>query len=292
VKIRRTVATLVFLGLTAVASVAGAADAAAPAQTTRTLAVVPFYSPEKMWQLYTPFIDYLRRATGEPWELKLYPDHESMIAGVCAGGVDVALLGPVPLGRVNRACGVLPFLVPLGRDGKPAYHSMLLSIDPAVTTVGGLRGKRVGFFKGSTAAHIIPLKMLRDAGLGPGDFESVFFESQDRIMTALLSHELAGAGVKETLYRRFEKEPVQLLQTSEALPNFALAALPSQPPARRERLSAALLKLRPRENAADAETMKGWDDEIRNGFVAPAPDFLPSVLRVHDIYETVMHENR
>jgi ABC-type phosphate/phosphonate transport system substrate-binding protein len=204
----------------------------------------------------------------------------------------VTLLGPVPLGRVNRACGVLPFLVPRGKDGKPAYRSMLLSSDPAVVKVADLRGKKVGLFKGSTAAHIIPLKMLNDAGLGPGTFVPVFFESQDRIMTALLSREVSGAGVKEALFRRFEKDPVHLLQASDPLPNFAFAALPSQPPALRARLVAALLKVRPLEDTAAAAIVKGWDDEIKNGFVVPPPDFLPAVLGVYDVYEMVMHESR
>ena len=291
-RVRCTVAAVVLLGLAGVAAPAGAADPAAPARTALTLAVIPFYSPERMWQLYTPFIDFLRRETGEPWELKLYPDHEAMVAGVCAGEVDVTLLGPVPLGRVNRACGALPFLVPLDKAGAPVFHAVLLSSDPAVKTVAGLRGKKIGFFKGSTGAHIIPLKMLGDAGLGRGAFEPVFFEGQDRIMTALLSHEIAGAGVKEALFRRFEKDAVQLLQTSEALPNFAFVALPSQPAALRARFVAALLKLKPRERPDDVGIVKGWDDEIKNGFMTPEPDFLPSVLKVYDIYESVMHESR
>jgi len=289
VTVRRTPAALALLVLAALTPLAAAA---APSRATRTLAVIPFYSPERMWLLYTPLIDYLRRETGEPWELKLYANHDDMLAGVCAGDVDVTLLGPVPLGRVNRACGAFPFLVPRGKDGKPVFHSMLLSGDPAVTTVAGLRGKKIGLFKGSTGAHVIPLKMLRDAGLGPGSFEPVFYEGQDRIMTALLSREVQGAGVKEALYRRFEKEPVRLLQTSEELPNFAFVALPAQPPAVRARFVAALLKLDPGTSAADAAAVKGWDDEIKNGFTAPAPDFLPAVLKVYDIYETVMHESR
>ena len=253
-----------------------------PPRAARTLAVIPFYSPERMWLLYTPLIDYLRRETGEPWELKLYPNHETMIAGVCAGEVDVTLLGPVPLGRVNRACGALPFLVPLDKDGKPVFHAVLLSSDPAVTTVAGLRGKKVGFFKGSTGAHIIPLKMLGDAGLGPGAFEPVFFEGQDRIMTALLAHEIAGAGVKEALYRRFEKDPVRLLQTSEPLPNFAFVALPSQPAALRARFVAALLKLKPRESPADAEDREGLgrrDQERLHGPGARFPPLRPQGVR-------------
>jgi ABC-type phosphate/phosphonate transport system substrate-binding protein len=271
------------------------ADAAAdaPARPALTLAVVPFYSPERMWQLYAPFIEYLRRETGEPWELKLYPSHEAIVAGICRGEVDVSLLGPAPLGLVNRTCGAAPFLVPLGKDGQPVYHSMLLTADPAVSSTAHLRGRKVGFMKGSTAAHVLPLKMLGDAALGPGSFEPVFYESQDKIMTALLERQVAGAGVKEALYRRFQKEPLlRLLQTSEALPNFAFAALPAQPAERRQRFVAALLRLNPRESAADAALVKAWDDEIKNGFLVPGPDFLPAVLRVDEIGRSVMHEHR
>lgn len=286
------VAILLSLGMIAVASAGAAEEGLSPDPRARTLAVIPFYSPERMWQLYSPLIEYLRRETGEPWELKLYANHKAMVESVCRNEVDVTLLGPVPLARVNKECGVLPFLVPNGGDGKPTYRSMLLTGDSAVRTVAGLRGKRVGFFRGSTAAHVLPVKMLRDVGLGPGSYKPVFFESQDRIMTALLSHEIAGAGVKESLYRRFEQEPVRLLKASEELPNFAFCALPTQAPARRQRFVAALLKLRPQQSADDAQTVKGWDDEIRNGFAPPAPDFLPAVIRTLAIFEAVMHETR
>ncbi|HWR97707.1 MAG TPA: phosphate/phosphite/phosphonate ABC transporter substrate-binding protein, partial [Candidatus Methanoperedens sp.] len=251
-----------------------------------------YYSPERMWQLYTPFIEYLRRETGEPWELRLVSNHEAMLEAVCGGQVDVAFLGPVPLGRAYRRCGVVPFLLALGKDGSPVYRAMLLTSDPAVTAAADLRGRKVGFFRGSTAAHVLPAKMLADAGLGPGSYQPVFLESQDRLMTALLLHEIAGAGVKETLYRRFEKEPIRLLQVSEPLPSFALAALPAQPPAVRERLVAVLLKLRPAGAAPEAETVCGWDDEVRNGFVAVSPDFLPAVLRLQEIAEKLLHDGR
>jgi ABC-type phosphate/phosphonate transport system substrate-binding protein len=274
--------------------IAPAAPAAEKADTkiARTLAVIPFYAPERMWQLYSPFVAYLGSRTSEPWELKLYASHEEMVRAVCAGEVDVALLGPVPLGRVNIACGAAPLLVALGRDGKPVYRAMLLTSDPAVASIEALRGRKVGFFRGSTAAHVVPLRMLRDAGLAPGSFEEVYFESQDKMLTALLERKIAGCGVKEALYRRFEQEPVRLLQVSQELPNFALAVLPTLPQAVRERLAAALLALRPKERPADAEAMRGWDDEVANGFAVPPPGFLPAVLRLRDVYEAVIHESR
>ncbi len=260
------------------------------AAAVRFFAVIPFYAPEQMWRLYEPFVEHLRTQTGERWELKLYPGQDAMVAAVCAGEVDVALLGPVPLGRVNRACGATPFLVALARDGRPVYHAMLVTADPAVVSISGLRGRKVGLMRGSTAAHALPVKMLRDGGLAPSDYASVFFESQDKIMTALLSREVSGAGVKETLYRRFAGEQLRLLASSEPLPNFALAALPALPPAVRERFAAALLRLRPLERPADAETTKGWDDEIKHGFVLPAPDFLDLALKTHQVYESTVHE--
>jgi phosphonate transport system substrate-binding protein len=264
-----------------------------PEKPVRTLAVIPFYAPERMWQLYTPFVEYLTRETGERWELKLFPNHESMVEGVCAGTVDVTLLGPVPLGRVNRKCGAVPFLVSLDKAGKPEYHAMLLTAEPGVTAAAGLRGKRIGLMKGSTAAHVLPLQMLREAGIGPGDFQPVFLESQDRIMAALLAREVAGAGVKEALYLRFAKEPaIRLLQVSQPLPNFSLAALPAQPPDVRDRVVVALLRLRPLERPRDAEVVKGWDDEIKNGFVLPPAGFLPAALNLAEIAEKTLHESR
>jgi ABC-type phosphate/phosphonate transport system substrate-binding protein len=112
------------------------------------------------------------------------------------------------------------------------------------------------------------------------------------MMTALLDGSIAGAGFKEALFRRFEKDGLHLLRTSDPVPNFAFAALPSQPPAFRERLVAALMKLHPRENAADAATVKAWDDEVKNGFMLPGPDFLPAVRRLHQLSRALAHEDR
>ena len=257
-----------------------------------TVAVIPFYSPEKIWLLYSPLIEYLKKTTGHPWELKLYPNHDSLIEDLCGGQIGVALLGPVPLGRANQKCDAEPLIVALGKDGKPTYRSVIVTSDAAVTALGGVRGKKFGFFKGSTAAHIVPAKLLRDAGLGMDAVEQVFLESQDRIMTALLTREISAAGVKETLYRKFEKEPLRVITISEPLPNFAFSALPSLPSRVRERFVQALLRLKPHANNQDAATMKDWDDEIKNGFMLPADDYLPAVLKLLTTTREIMHEVR
>lgn len=270
----------------------GLADADSPPASApvSTVAIIPFYSPEKIWSLYTPFIDYLKSETGLPWELKLYPDHNSLIEELCGGQLAIALLGPIPLGRVLEKCGATPTLVALDKEGNPTYRSIMISGDPAVKELGDLKGKKFGFFKGSTAAHIVPLKMLLDNGLGNA-IQPVFLESQDRIMTALLTNELAGAGVKEGLYRKFKSEPLRVLQSSSPLPNFAFCPAPALPAALKERFAAALLKLQPRTSPVDRERVGSWDDEIKNGFVAASPDYVESVRQLHHVYHEVTHED-
>ncbi len=263
-----------------------------PAQPSRySVAIIPFYTPEKIWLLYTPFIQYLSTATGLPWELKLYPDHNSLIQDLCSDKVGIALLGPAPMGRANQKCNAKPFLVALSKDGKPSFHSIIVTSDPAITELSKVRGNKFGFFKGSTAAHILPMKMLKDAGLATGAFKPVFFESQDRIMTALLTQEVSAAGVKETLYRKFKNEPLRVLKTSGPLPNFAFCASPSLSAEIRERFIAVLTKLQPLSNDNDAAAVRSWDDEIKNGFMPPAEEYLGSVLKLHTVYREIMHED-
>ncbi len=292
---QRCIGILVACALVLVLRAARAAEAPKalhPHGSLYTLSVIPFYGPEKMWALYAPFVEQLRKTTGQPWELKLYSDHDSLIADLCSGDVSIALLGPVPLGRANRQCGARPVLVALGKDGKPFYRSVIVTIDPAVTELRMLAGRKFGLFEGSTAAHIVPLKMLKDAGLGEGSVDLVYFEGQDRIMTALLTREVDAAGVKESLYRKFRNEPIRALRTSDPLPNFAFCASPETKPPALDRLVAWLLKLKPLAAAADAATVRTWDDEIKNGFAAPDADFLPSVARLNDVYQEITREAR
>jgi ABC-type phosphate/phosphonate transport system substrate-binding protein len=120
----------------------------------------------------------------------------------------------------------------------------------------------------------------------------VFLESQDRIMAALLAGEVAAGGLKETLYQKFRKENLRIVATSDQLPNFALCALPSFPEKARDRLLAALLRLKPLASKADAETVTHWDDEIKNGFSIPDEHFLPAIINFYSTYWEVTNASR
>lgn len=257
-----------------------------------TVSVIPFYGPEKIWTLYAPFVDFLRETTGKPWELKLFASHEKLIEGFCDGQVALALLGPVPLGRVIEKCGAEPVAVALSADGTPFYRSVLVTSDPTITSLEALRGKKVGFFRGSTAAHILPRKLLRDAGLGKAEIAPVFYESQDHIVNALLAHRVAAAGLKEGLFKRFKGDDLLALKVSEPLPNFAFAAAPGLNAATRTLFTETLMRLHPATSATDAKRMATWDDEVRNGFIPPSASFRASIKELVTLTNEIMLEDR
>jgi phosphate/phosphite/phosphonate ABC transporter binding protein len=257
-----------------------------------SIGIIPFYSPEQIWQLYAPFIDYLNKTTGATWELKLYHNHDSIIDALCSGGVSVALLGPVPLGRAHQKCRAAPLVVSLGSDGKPFYRSVIVAGDKTIQSLNDLRGKTFALFKGSTAAHIIPLQMLKDGGIPAEAIHPVFYESQTSIMNALLKHEVAAAGIKKSLFEKFRGEPLRVLKTSDPLPHFSFCATQALDSRARKAFTGVLARLKPLTSDRDRLQVHGWDDEIKNGFILPTGAYLEDVLKVHRIYREIMHEDQ
>ncbi len=256
-----------------------------------TITVIPYYSPEKLWIKFSPLIEYLRQTTGKRWKLKLYPSHDATIDALCRGEVSFALLGPVPLARGIERCGVEATAVAIGPDGTLFYHSVIVTLDPAISSLPQLKGKKIGMFRGSTAAHVVPFKMLMSAGIGRVDIKPVYFEGQDRIMNALLGSEVAAAGVKESMLKRFADAHLRVLQTSEPLPNFAFSASPKLNSQTKELFVDALLRLKPRKNLDHRRLMLDWDDEIKNGFVQPPASYRASVMDLLSVYREVMSGN-
>jgi ABC-type phosphate/phosphonate transport system substrate-binding protein len=257
---------------------------AAAAEAPLRLGVVPFFAPEKIWALYTPFIEFLRERTGLPWELKVYPDHDALVGAVCRGEVSVSLLGPAPAARVMERCRVRPLAVALSEEGLPTYTAVIVTTDPAVASLKDLRGKPFGYFKGSTAAHLIPMKMLDEARVPLSEIPLVSFSGQDRIVDALLRRDISGAGIKESLYRKAAAPEFRKVAESGELPNFAFYSSPSLTQAVERKFVSALLSLSPRSNESDRALAAPWDDEVKHGFVLPPKGFLESVTELGKVF--------
>ncbi|BCB96866.1 hypothetical protein JZK55_17880 [Dissulfurispira thermophila] len=118
------------------------------------IGILPYYAPDKIWHFYTPFIDYLNKATDISWELKLYHNYDAIVDGLCNGEIAIAYLGPNPLGLASEKCKAKPLLVIIGEDGKPFYRSIIFSNNHKINSLKELKGKPFAFGEGKC------LKML------------------------------------------------------------------------------------------------------------------------------------
>ncbi|MEW5746540.1 MAG: PhnD/SsuA/transferrin family substrate-binding protein [Nitrospirota bacterium] len=247
------------------------------------IGIVPFYTPESIWRSYSPLVRYLNETTALQWKLKLFNSHNAIINGICSGEIDIAFLGPVPFGRASTQCGARPLLVAIGKNGKPYYHSVIVTARTSIETIGDVRGKRFALYKHSTASYVLPLKMLEDEGIALEEITPVYYTSQDRIVDALIRHEADAAGVKESLYEKFKKLNLRKLKISEPLPNFVFCTAPNTGPEIAEAFSTALLRLKPRSRKADKKITGEWDEEIRYGFMKPPATFLRDIARIQEL---------
>lgn len=248
------------------------------------MGIVPFYAPEKIWGLYAPLIEHLNKTTGIRWELKLYHNHDAIIDGFCRSEVAVAFLGPVPFGRAQERCRIRPLLVALGSDGKPEYSAVIITSDSEVRALGDVRGKKFGFFEGSTAAYVLPRKLLEDEGIVMSAIKPVFMKGQDKIMDAVVKHEITAAGVKESLYKKFRGTDIRMLKISEPVPNFVFCASPVLPQRVEKKFIESLRRLQPRTNPDDRRTVQAWDEEIKHGFILPPGNYEEDCRRLTALY--------
>jgi ABC-type phosphate/phosphonate transport system substrate-binding protein len=283
---RRLVPVLILIALLPfLPASAGATGGSGPPAARLLVGVVPFYAPEKIHQLYTPFVEYLSRVTGLPWELKVYPDHDSFVREVGAGKVAVAFLGPVPAARVGRRIRIQPLAAAVGPDGRPSYRSVVVTVDPAVKSLRDLDGKDFGYFKGSTAAHLVPLSLLDRAGANLSSIRLVPFPGQDGLVEALLAGTVPAAGIKESLFLKFRSSGLRMVAVSGNLPTFAFYATSSLPAAAGRKIARALLDFSPGTKERDRLAAASWDDEVKYGFVRPPKGFEASVEEMGTLYE-------
>ncbi len=252
---------------------------------TEYIGIIPFYAPEKMWTLYLPLIDYLNKTTNITWGLKLQKNIEETVNAVCKGDISIAFLGPIPISKAQKKCGARLLLVALATDQKPYFHSVLVTSDSSVKSLSDLKGKEFGFIEGSTISYVLARKMLEDEGITMEMIRPVFFKGQDKIMEALMKHEIAAAGVKESLFRRFKGKQIKELKTSEPAPNFAFCASALLGRKVEKQFVQALLKVRPLTKPADKKLVERWDDEIKNGFILPPKDYGDQALKLLDLMQ-------
>ena len=117
---------------------------------------------------YQPIFEAVSRMTGLSFSIRVGQSYASVVEAMCAGGADVAFVGPVTyIEALQRGCAEL--LAVAVEKGQSIYYAGLFTkASSGIRQLTDLKGKRIAFGDvNSTSSFVFPMTMIMEAGLDP-----------------------------------------------------------------------------------------------------------------------------
>lgn len=243
---------------------------------------------------YRPFLDHLGRATGYRFELRFARKDEDIVDLLGAKRVDFAFIGAESYLLARERYGVVPLVRGLNREGRAEYRSAIVTTnDSAIRAIGDLRGKRFAFgSRTSTQGYLIPLIVLSEHGMTPGDFAHYDFTGSHRnCARAVLRGDHDAGAMQDTLANEYASEGLlRIVHMSRFYPSSGVAANGKLPKDVLARVRQAFLDFRPK--GEHGRGLYHWDKtEMPNGFVE-AKDSDYDELRKYALRFGLLRRNR
>ena len=238
------------------------------------------YSPRTMYLRYQPLMDYLTENTPYRFELIISRDYRQALNDLKEGRAMISSLGDGAFVDAILMYGAVPIVKPLNMEGKPLYRAaIVVPRDSSILRIQELKRKRFAFGSShSLTGNLVPRFMLEQGGVGISQLEyQTSLKNHDAVTKAILKGQYDAGAVKDLFAAKYRQYGLRVLAYSPPMPSVPLVIRPDAPTELRKSVTAALLRLDPR-NPAHRKIMSQWDEEFRHGF-APAS--------VHDYREQI-----
>ena len=155
-------------------------------------------------------------------------DYLAAAPALLANELDFVMAGPSEYLLLRARANAVP-IVGLTR---PHYHTVVMArINSGIDSLSQLKGKKIAMrMEGSTAGHIVPMKLLFDAGVKPDDYDVLMLDRKG--CEALRTGEVDAWTDSHDRYVEYVKDPglegseIQVIATSNNLPPDVFVASP------------------------------------------------------------------
>ncbi len=225
--------------------------------------------PKEEVMIYTPFLNYLEKTTGRRFRIKFSEKYEDTVDNLGRGITHFAALGTLNYVIGAHTYDVKYLLSGVNRDGDPTYRAVIFTKpDSAVKSLADIAGKCFAFgARMSTQGHLLPRKMLEDAGIpleGLGSYS--YSGSHVNTVKTVLNGGCDAGGVQDTLANRLAAEgAIRIIKISEPYPSSVIAYNSAVDSKTVEAVKSALLAFEPEGKHKDM--LHEWDKtEMPLGF--------------------------
>ena len=183
--------------------------------------------PKEEVRIYTPFLKYLERSTGKRFRIKFTEQYEDTVDNLGKGVTHFAALGTLNYVIGAKKYGIKYLAGSVNKDGDPRYYAMIITRpDSQIQDIEDIRGRCFAFgAEMSTQGHLIPRKMLEDAGINLDDLSRhIYTGSHINAAKAVLNGECDAGGIQDILANRLVLEgKVRVIKISEPYPSSLIA---------------------------------------------------------------------
>lgn len=191
------------------------------AKQTLVLGVNSGASPAAMLEEMAAVIRHVNTSPNIKIELKTYPSHDALYAGLKKNEVDLAFLGAVKYVEAHFELGAEPLV----SEGSMNRSAIVVPPGSKIRTVADLRGKRFAFgYADSTTTHLIPALLLSKSGIREQDMKVTFAgHDQREIVEGMLRGEYDACAVSDYTLGQYASR-VRVVEWSDQFPGPPIVA--------------------------------------------------------------------
>ncbi len=240
-------------------------------------------NPKEDVRIYNPFLKYLERNTGNRFSIVFSKKYRETIENLGNGITHFAALGPVSCIIAKKKYGAGCLVMGVNEEGKAEYRAVIFTrLDSPIKSITDLKGRRFAFGnRYSTQGHVIPRKMLEDAGISLDDLGGYAYTgSHVETVRAVLSGEYDAGGMQDTLAKRLVSEgKIKIIAVSKSYPSSLICYNKNVDPRIVKSVKIALLAFDPK--GKDLGFLVDWDrTEMPNGFTEVHDERLNEIMNL------------
>lgn len=238
--------------LTAGVLTAPAAQAGDPNPGTLRVALLPDENAARIIKDNQALKSYLEKTLGKKVELVVTTDYSSMIEAMRFGRLELAYFGPLSYVLASSKSKIEAFAARRKR-GKTTYHSVIIgNVAAGVKSLKDIKGKNMAYGdQASTSSHLIPRKMLLDAGMvGGKDYRARHVGAHDAVAKAVERGTAPMGGLslpilKSLISRKLiDEKKIRIIKISKPYPQYPWAMRSDLDPGLKARIRQAFYDIK------------------------------------------------
>jgi len=178
-----------------------------------------------------PLKAYLEKTLNKKVELIVTTDYSSMIEAMRHGRLELAYFGPLSYVMAASKSNIEAFAA-REKKGKKTYQAVVIgNTEKGITSYADIKGKDMAFGDpASTASHLIPKSILKNAGLAHDkDYKEHFLGAHDAVAVSVQSGRADAGGLSRPILESLmlkgliDPEKVTILGYSDPFPQYPWA---------------------------------------------------------------------